>query len=74
MTLSKEMITRIGQLPPLPDELAGTSGEMEQYCDLFESYGTHVVLRVVLGGLLRIVRQEINIDSGSSEKCQVAIF
>ena len=47
---------------------------MEQYYDFFESHGTHVVLRVVLGGLLRVVKQEINIDGGSSEKYQVAIF
>ena len=78
MTLSEEMITHIAQLPPLPDELARTSEAnqaMEQYYDFFESHGTHVVLQVSLGGLLRVVRQEINIDGRSSKKkYQVAIF
>jgi hypothetical protein len=72
-TLSNEILTRINQLPPLPNELAEASVAMEQYYDFFESHGTHVVLQVVLGGLLRVV-QEINTDGRSSEKCRVAIF
>lgn len=73
-TLSNEILTRIDQLPSLPNELAETSEAMEQYYDFFESHGTHVVLQVVLGGLLRVVVQEMNTDGRSSEKRQVAVF
>jgi MAC/Perforin domain len=60
--LSKEMMAQIERLPPLP--AAGGSTEsrqamqaMQQYHDFFASHGTHIVLRVAFGGVLRVISQ-----------------
>ncbi|KAF8816001.1 hypothetical protein BYT27DRAFT_7185726 [Phlegmacium glaucopus] len=75
--LSKDMITRINRLPPLPATLDESSQSMQQYHDFFESHGTHVVLCVALGGLLRVVLQameEPNTDGRLTKQSQVMIF
>ncbi|KAF8815993.1 hypothetical protein BYT27DRAFT_7238143 [Phlegmacium glaucopus] len=56
--LSEKMIAEIKRLPPLHTASGPTkSALMQQYYDFFQKYGTHVILRVALGGVLRIVFQ-----------------
>jgi hypothetical protein len=50
--LSDEMLNQINQLLPWSSD---SPDSQQQYYDFFSSFGTHVVLRVALGGLLRIV-------------------
>ncbi|KAJ7267855.1 hypothetical protein C8J57DRAFT_1613974 [Mycena rebaudengoi] len=47
--LSKDMLKIISKLPPWSEESA------PQYSDFFNSHGTHVMLRLALGGNIRIV-------------------
>ncbi|KAF7335075.1 Protein hedgehog [Mycena venus] len=47
--LSQEFLGLIERLPPWSEE------SKEQYYEFFSNYGTHVVLRLVLGGILRLV-------------------
>jgi hypothetical protein len=47
--LSKDMLKIISKLPPWSEE------SKPQYNDFFNSHGTHVVLRLALGGNIRIV-------------------
>ncbi|KAJ7729763.1 hypothetical protein B0H16DRAFT_1893779 [Mycena metata] len=60
LTVSEEMKTIIQQLP------VWSSASQEEYDDFFETYGSHVVTRVALGGLLRVVLRRT--DSESSEE------
>ncbi|KAJ6470879.1 hypothetical protein C8R45DRAFT_1078353 [Mycena sanguinolenta] len=55
--LSKDMLRIISKLPPLSEE------SRPQYNDFFNSHGTHVVLRLALGGNIRIVvKNAHNVD------------
>jgi MAC/Perforin domain len=58
-TLSREMMGQIERLPPLPAASESTESRqaMQQYHDFFASHGTHIVLRVAFGGILRVVSQ-----------------
>jgi MAC/Perforin domain len=75
--LSMEMIARINRLPPLPAASLSGPGSpeskqlMQQYHDFFASHGTHVVLRVALGGVLRVVSQA---NSNSEERTDGRAF
>jgi hypothetical protein len=57
--LSREMLDEVNRLPRWSGE------SMERYYDFFASYGTHVVTRVALGGVIRVVSQATK----SSEAC-----
>jgi MAC/Perforin domain len=72
--LSKEMIAQIDRLPPLLASGPGSPESMQlmqQYHDFFASYGTHVVLRLALGGVLRVVSQA---NSNSVERTDGRTF
>jgi hypothetical protein len=53
--LSQEMIKEISKLPPWSDQ------SRAQYDDFFNCYGTHVVLRLAVGGNIRIVVKGVRV-------------
>ncbi|KAJ6472015.1 hypothetical protein C8R45DRAFT_1013754 [Mycena sanguinolenta] len=59
-TVSEEMKTVIQQLPTWSSE------SQDKYNEFFDTYGSHVVTRVALGGLLRVVLRRT--DAESSEE------
>ncbi|KAF7343720.1 MAC/Perforin domain-containing protein [Mycena sanguinolenta] len=69
-TVSDEMKTVIRQLPVWSPE------SQEEYNEFFETYGSHVVTRVALGGLLRVVLRRTDAESpGEMHRLQaVEIF
>lgn len=54
-SLSREMVAEINQLPQLLPTDGQPSELMDHYYDFFQRHGTHVVLCVALGGILRVV-------------------
>jgi MAC/Perforin domain len=64
--LSEEMITEINQLPQWSES---SDESKQQYYDFFASHGTHVVLRVALGGVLRVIAQtDTNMEENTHGK------
>ncbi|KAJ7874380.1 hypothetical protein B0H13DRAFT_2348579 [Mycena leptocephala] len=53
--LSEEMIKEISKLPPWSDQ------SRAQYDDFFNCYGTHVVLRLAVGGNIRIAVKGVRV-------------
>jgi MAC/Perforin domain len=73
--LSKEMMGQIERLPPLPAASGSTESRqaMQQYHDFFASHGTHIVLRVAFGGVLRVVSQAMEGSTFSYTQDQALI-
>ncbi|KAJ7714229.1 hypothetical protein B0H14DRAFT_3635394 [Mycena olivaceomarginata] len=65
--LSKDMLQIISKLPPWSEE------SKPQYIGFFHSYGTHVVLRLALGGNIRIVVKNARILERHNRVRQVQV-